>query len=67
VERDERWGNMARIEAEVLVQYFKALEEHEAVDKYVVDGLRKALSGDRLPRVEALAELFSNASGDTLA
>lgn len=58
---------MARIEAEVLDQYFKALEEHETVDEHVVDGLRKALSGDRLPRAEALAELFSSAGGDTLA
>jgi hypothetical protein len=58
---------MARIEAEVLDQFFETLAEHEAVNESVIGALQAALSEDRLPRAESLVALFANSSGDKLA
>lgn len=57
---------MSGIEGEVLTQFFDALAKNEQIAESVVEGL-KSITGERLPGAATLTELFTTASGDTVA
>jgi hypothetical protein len=58
---------MSGIEAEVLEAFLGKLKGADLVGEFVVEGLRTALSSEKLPRADVLTELFVEGSGDALA
>lgn len=57
---------MSGIETQVLETFLERLGAADEVSVAVVDGLRTALSADKLPKAEELAEIFATSSGDSL-
>ncbi|MDQ4033792.1 MAG: hypothetical protein M3332_16750 [Actinomycetota bacterium] len=58
---------MSSLESHVLQTFLERLAFADKVSDAVVEGLRDALTADKLPKAERLVELFTTGSGDTLA
>lgn len=58
---------MSSIEFRVLQTFLERLAANDQVNNSVVDGLRKELLADKLPKADRLAEIFTIGSGDILA
>lgn len=59
--------SVSSIESQVLQTFLERIAAGGEVSDAVVEGVRDALSVDKLPKAEQLAEIFATGSGDTLA
>ena len=50
---------MAKIQEDILEAFFEKLNDSEAVDKVMVDGLRTLLSSDNRLRAEEITAVFT--------
>jgi hypothetical protein len=58
---------VSSIESQVLQTFLEHIAADDEVSDAVVEGVRDALSANKLPKAEQLAEIFATGSGDTLA
>lgn len=53
---------MAKIQEEILDLFFTKLEESQAIDQYMIDGLRELLSSGSKPKADDIVNVFSSDS-----
>lgn len=55
------------IESDIMSTFTQRLSEHDEFDENLIEALKKALAGPKMPRADDLANLISEASGEATA